>query len=281
MKKTLALLLAIFIVAPAVFAAPKDNDDGKEEAAAEATPVPTPAKTPDNKPVDRLDMSLYGGGGFTQLGAASGGVQQVQAAGGAAVAGLLAKQGGDAAAAVPEYASASGASFDLMSIFRSKLDPVMDINLDFSLFFGDYGNFGLEAIYYMNFFGFDDYFSGMVGLDLAFEIFPLGNSPIGAYAGPLIGARMIIPDPSVTEEPLLFALDFGAAAGYRLNLGGFVIDAGFIFDYINSLSTFVPSSQTFWLKLSIGGMFEEITPDMVKKKEKPAEQPVKKNSKKK
>jgi hypothetical protein len=164
--------------------------------------------------------------------------------------------------AEPTVPEAMGFTFDLMSIPRSTIDP-FDLDLSFSLVFGDYGNFGLDAIYYIQFVSTDPYFGGTVGLDLAFDIFPLGNSPCGLYFGPVLGGRMYIFDSDISG-----GIVPGANAGYRFDLGGFIIDAGVIYDAIFTFNDKVTSPiSDFQFQLSIGGFFEQVTPEMIKAKQ--------------
>ena len=262
MKKLVIIpLLLVLVFVCTLQAAEKDDS--------EATPVATPKPTAVAF-TDRIDFTAAAGE-FTQAAGATAPVQAAASQGeekedsGAGVLGAMLKGGlkkgkqTKSSAVVPEEPQAMGFTFDLMSIPRSTIDPV-DIDLSFALVFGDYGNFGLEAIYYLQFLSSGDYFGSTIGLDLAFDIFPLGNSPAGFYLGPVLGGRMYIMGDNIEG-----GLALGANTGYRFNLGGFIIDAGIIYDAIITFDPKIVSPiNDFQFQLSIGGFFQQTTPEMVK-----------------
>ncbi len=277
MKKVFIMpLLFVLVFACVLQAAKKDNAEPEPTAAVTATAQPTATAVAFT---DRIDFTAAAGG-FTQVSGPAPAVSQEQAqsddqqekdngsALGTLFSGGAKKKSAKAAAAAirqkaePTVPEAMGFTFDLMSIPRSTIDP-FDLDLSFALVFGDYGNFGLDAIYYLQFLSTDPYFGGTVGLDLAFDIFPLGNSPCGPYIGPVLGGRMYIFDPDISG-----AVVTGANAGYRLNLGGFIIDAGVIYDAIFTFNDKVKSPiNDFQFQLSIGGFLEQTTPEMIKAKQ--------------
>jgi hypothetical protein len=229
---------------------------------------------------DRIDFTLAAGEVAQVSGATAGGTaavlpaaQQTKKGGALGLLGTLTAEPETARKKelVPEVPSAMGFTFDLMSIARSSFDP-FNLDLSFSLVFGDYGNFGLEGIYYIQFLSAGDYFGGTVGLDLAFDIFPLGNSPSGLYFGPILGGRMYIVDSSIAGDPMMFGIVPGANAGFRLNLNGFILEAGFVYGAVFTLNDLVDSPiHDFQFKLSIGGFTEQITPEMIKAKKQGGE----------
>lgn len=271
MKKIIIIITAlIFVFSCAAFAATTSKKDDTIKK----------GKAVEEEPINRLDMSLNAGQ-FTQSVAAQAGYTapaqaqpENQNTVGDSIAGALfgsvTQPAAPAKAAEPvvyEAPQAMGFIFDLMSIARSTIDP-LNIDLSFSLVFGDYGNFGIEAIYYLQFLSQNKYFGGTLGLDIACEIFPLGNSPSGLYFGPIIGAKMLMLDSNFNDDPegmgFGFAFSPGGTAGYRLNLGGFILDAAFLY---NAVITFRNGGtdiiNDFQFKFGIGGIFDEVTPEMV------------------
>jgi hypothetical protein len=269
MKKITAFMISAALLLPAFLygAEVKKEQPEKEES----------KKTEQVVFIDRLDMSLNAGQ-FTQSTAAQAGyvAPQAQQAAKQDKAGALASLlGGDAGQEEAKPAAMTepyvmGFTFDLMSIARSSMDP-FNWDLSFSLIFGDYGNFGMEAIYYLQFLSVDEYFGGTVGLDIAFDIFPLGSSPSGFYLGPIIGGRMYMIDSDYSENDMLFAFVPGFNAGYRFILEGFVIDAEIVYGAVMTLSD-TPQDiiHDFWFKLGIGGLTDNVTPEMAEANKKAA-----------
>lgn len=218
--------------------------------------------------IDRLDMSLAAGQ-FIQTTAAQAGytVPQAQPAANQDKAGALSSLFGgtgnqqEEKPAVITEPFVMGLTFDLMSIARSSIDP-FNLDLSFSLVFGFYGNFGMEAIYYMQFLSVDDYDGGTLGLDLAFDIFPTGGSPAGLFLGPIIGGRMYMHDSDFIQNDVSFAFVPGFNAGYRFILGGFIVDAQIVYGAVMTIAD-TPQDiiHDFWFKLALGGIMTDVTPE--------------------
>jgi hypothetical protein len=98
-------------------------------------------------------------------------------------------------------------------------------DFEMKLGYGDDGIFGISIMpqYMSNKKGSPEYYAA--GLDIAFDLYPLGRSPSGIYIGPLIGARYYTNDIK-NIDPNGVKLTYGGEAGARLLASWFVLDAG-------------------------------------------------------
>lgn len=130
---------------------------------------------------------------------------------------------------------------------------------------GDGGIFGIsywiEGFDYNNVDGFVKGHS--LGLKLAADFYPFGGSPSGIYIGPVGGAYYSMFNQTVGSDEWsewsghYAYFTSGCEAGFRLSLGGFLLDGGVeyfhVFDKYGDSDQFLPRLQVGWMWSTAGG----------------------------